>query len=107
NHAAELDQVVHHFPRHRSWRGKADALPAAVTGKDGGIDADQVAARVDQGAAGVAAIDRRIGLDKALEGGNAEVAAAGGTDNAHGYGGAETERIADGEDDIATRRRGL
>ena len=31
------------------------------------VDADQLAARVDQRAAGVALVDRRVGLDEVLE----------------------------------------
>src|SRR3546814_2120932 len=45
--------------RHR----EADPGRGAGARKDEAVDADQVAVHVDQGAAGIARIDRRVGLD--------------------------------------------
>src|SRR5207237_3867366 len=57
--------------------GEADALVATGSvSDDRGIDSDQLTAVVDQGAAGIARIDGRVGLDKVLVVFNAEVAAA-------------------------------
>ena len=65
---AELDQVVHHVPREVARDGEADALVAAGLAEDGGVDADELAARVDQRAAGVARVDGGVGLDEVLVG---------------------------------------
>ena len=68
-------------------------------------DADQLAVGRHQRAAGVAAVDRRIGLQEVLI---AAVAALGRpalrAQDAHGHGLADTERVADGEDDVADAR---
>ena len=45
---------------------EADADVAAGGAEDRGVDADQLAAQVDQRAAGVARVDRRVGLDEVL-----------------------------------------
>ena len=104
---AMLDQVTHHFLGNGGGGGEADALPAAVRRKDGGVDADQVAAGINQRAAGVAPVNGRVGLDKVLKGGDAQVAAAGGTDDAHGYCLTHTQRVADGEHHIAHLHRAV
>ncbi|MCY1242876.1 hypothetical protein D9M72_558680 [compost metagenome] len=46
---------------------KADAVRAATLGEDRGVDADQLTVHVDEAAAGIARIDRRIRLDKEAE----------------------------------------
>ena len=56
--------------------GEADALVAAGLAEDRGVDADQLAARVDQRAAGVARVDRGVGLDEVLVGGEPAFEAA-------------------------------
>ncbi len=56
----------------------------------GGIDPDQLTAGVDERAAGVAGIDRRIGLDEVLESGPAE-SAARRADDTHRHGLAKSE----------------
>ena len=69
---------------------------------DLGVDADQAPRRVDQRAARVAVVDRRVGLQEVLV---AAVADAGrpplGADDAHRHGLADAERIAEGQDDVA------
>ncbi|MCY1234110.1 hypothetical protein D9M72_466820 [compost metagenome] len=96
-----LDNGLHHFQGQLDRDGEADALGATGLGEDRGVDADQVAAGVDQGAAGVAGVDRGVGLDEVFVGVQAQLVAAGGADNAHGHGLADTEGVADGERDIA------
>ena len=83
--------------------GIAKPIPmrAARLGKDRAVDADEVARRVDERAAGVAGIDRRIGLDEVLEAIDAEMVAPERADDAHRDGVAEAERIADREHDVA------
>src|SRR5262249_47135083 len=58
--AAVGNDVAQHAPHHVHRDGEADALDTDVLGDDGGVDADQCPARIDQGAAGVAEVDRRI-----------------------------------------------
>src|SRR5436190_8106396 len=85
-----------------------DAVVAARVALDLGVDADHVAARVEQRAAGVAVVDRRIGLDRAgdrvvvrrLDG------AVDGADDAGGHGAGEAEGAADGDDLLARLHRG-
>ena len=62
-------------------------------------------AAVDQRAAGIAGIDRRVGLDEILEPVDAEVIAAERADDAERDGVAEAERIADREHDVADLQR--
>jgi hypothetical protein len=92
-----LDDAAHQVDRD----GEADALDARVPGDHGRVDADQLAGRVDQRAAGVAEVDGGVGLDEVLEGGHAQPAAAGGADDPGGDRLAETERVADGQDGVA------
>jgi len=86
--------------------GKADAgglLGAAVgVGGDEGGDADDLAARVEERAAGVAGVDGGVGLDGVFDlvaGGHGDGADSG--DNAAGHGPAEAEGVADGIDALA------
>src|SRR5580658_9702207 len=65
-HRAELDQLVHDAVRHVHRDGEADADVAAAARQNRGVDADQLAAQIDQRAAGVARIDRGVGLDEVL-----------------------------------------
>src|SRR3546814_20233312 len=57
-----VDGIFHHVDRD----GEADADIAAAAAQDRRIDADQLALRVDQGAAGIAGIDGGVGLDEVL-----------------------------------------
>ncbi len=86
-------QVAHHVGRN----GKADTDVAAVGAQDGGVDADQLATQVEQGATRVARVDGRIGLDEVFQVLDVEAAAAERTDDAGGDGLAEAERVADGQ----------
>ena len=51
------------------------AAEAAADGGDGGVDADDLAVEVDQRAAGVARVDRGVGLDRVDVGAVAAAAA--------------------------------
>ena len=59
---------------------------------------------VDQRAAGIARIDRGVGLDEGRESACADVGAGERGDDAAGHGLADAERIADGEHEIADLR---
>src|SRR5690606_9757639 len=65
-HFAILDELIHHLARHVGRNGEADADVAAGRSEDGGVDADQLPAEVDQRAARVAGVDGGIGLDEVL-----------------------------------------
>ena len=68
---------------------------------DRGVDADQAAGEIDQRAAGIAGIDRGVGLDEELVVGDPDLGARQRRDDAVGHGLADAERIADGEHDVA------
>src|SRR5208282_1744692 len=63
--AAALGGRNHH-PYHVRRNGEADALRAAGTRIDRGVDADEPAFEIDQSAAGISRIDRGVGLDEEL-----------------------------------------
>ncbi len=74
-----LNYAAHEIDRNR----KADAFGAGVLGQDRGIDADEFAGDIDEGAARIARVDRCVGLDEVLEGCQVvEVAAPGAADDA-------------------------
>ena len=73
---AVIENLTHHAARHIDGNGESDAFIAARSvRKDGGVDADQFAAIVHQRAAGIARINRRIGLDEIFVIFDAQVAA--------------------------------
>ena len=98
---AVFDDGVHHLQGQFARNGKADALRATGLGENRGVDADQIAQRIDQGATGVAGVDRRIGLDKVFVVVQAQLVTPGGADDAHGHGLADAEGVADGQRDVA------
>ena len=95
----------HHHPHHVGGDGEADALRAAGARKDRGVDADELAAMIDQRAAGIAGIDGGVGLDEELVVGDADLGARQRRDDAVGHGLADAERIADREHDVADLQR--
>ena len=99
---AAADELVHDVLRHVGGDGEADPDVAARGREDLRVDADQLAARVDERAAGVALVDGRVGLEEVLEAAVADARRASlGADDAHGDGLADAERVADGERDVA------
>src|SRR5215208_8231561 len=79
---------------------EADALRAH---DHGGVDADDPPARIDERAAGIAGVQRRIGLDDVVD--QAAIAgaqrAANGAHHACGHRLLEAERIADGDRELS------
>ncbi len=73
----DLD-LIHHIGRNRET--DADVAPGRCQNR--GVDADQFTVQVDQRAAGVAGIDRRVGLDEVLVAFDAKPRAAERADDA-------------------------
>ena len=69
--------------------------------EDGAVDADEFAPQVHQRAAGVARIDRRVGLDEVLVAVGIDAGAPEAADDAGRDGVLQAERIADGDHEIA------
>src|SRR5262252_7052452 len=63
---------------------ESDAFRTARAGRDHCVDANHFATDVEERAAAIAGVDRRIGLDEALEG-IVDAIAALGADDARGY----------------------
>ena len=88
--------------------GDREAEPDAG---DGGVDADDVAAAVDERAAGVAGVERRVGLDDVVDdpgrlaGARRQRAAERGH-HAGGHRAGEAVRVADRDDELADAQRG-
>ncbi len=61
-----LDQLGHDIFGHVARNGKADSHIAATARIDRGIDTDQLTAGIHEGPAGIAGIDRGVGLDEIL-----------------------------------------
>jgi hypothetical protein len=64
------DELLHDPAHEVHWDRKAQALrrrPIGAYVDDGRIDADELAARVDERAAGIPGVDGRIGLNEVLE----------------------------------------
>ena len=99
--ASALDDLLHHAFRGRHGNREADAERAARARVDRGIDADQVAGRIGQRPAGIAGIDRRVGLDEILEGVDSQLCAPQRRDDAHRHALADAERVADRQHDVA------
>ena len=80
--------------------GEADALVAAAVGRDGGVDADDLAVEIHQRAAAIAGIDGGVGLDEVLARGDAQAASLR-ADDARRDGAFQSERIAEGQHPVA------
>ena len=104
DHAAVRDQLVHDAAHEIHRNRKAQALRhravAQCGADDGGVDADELAARVHERAARVADVDRGVGLDEVLECRDAELPSAGGAHDPHRDRLAQAERVADREHDF-------
>src|SRR5690606_21133068 len=86
---------------HRRANGEADADAAAGARIDRGVDPDDAALHVDQGAARIAGIDRRIGLDEGLRIADADLRARQRRDDALRHRLADAEGVAHREHDVA------
>src|SRR5262249_1827850 len=94
------DNVICNRTNHIAGHSESDAEVSAARTQDGRIDADQLAAYIYQGAAGISRIDRGVGLNEVFIVFDSETAAAGSADNTHRHSSAKTEGISDGECDI-------
>ncbi len=100
-----LDDLRHDPARQACRDREADALIAARAAEDRGVDPHDLAGGVDQRPAGVAGVDGGVGLDEVLESGDAEVAAAGGADDAERDRLTHPEGVADREHHVAHGER--
>src|SRR5690606_9585252 len=91
----ELFHDPHHFVDGDSQR---NAHEAAALRNDLRVDADHFPGQIDERAAGVAGVDRDVGLDK---GQVIARLAVDGADDARGYGRIQAERRADGQYPLA------
>src|SRR5512132_2222085 len=99
-HGALLLQLRHDLLRDVRRNGEADADAAAVRSEDRGIHTDHLAAAVEQRAAGVAAVERRVDLDEVVIGARTEIAAARRND-AGSHRAREAEGITDRDHPVA------
>ena len=102
HHVAVHENLFHHTAHQIDGNCKADTLRSAIGSiEHSRIDADQIAMRIDECAAGVAEIDGRIGLNKIFKRRQAQLTAAGCADDTLSHGLAHAIGVADGEHDIA------
>src|SRR5690349_7670287 len=99
------DDLVHHLSRHVDWNGKTDADIAAGWRNDGRVDADEFSAQADQCSAGIAWVDRGVGLDELLIALLADAGAPQRADKTGRYGLSQAEGIADRQHEIADFER--
>ena len=92
---------VEHDTHHVDGNGEADADRAARAREDRGIDADEAARHVDERAAGIAEVDRGVGLDEERIVGNADLRARERRDDSLRHRLPDAERIADREHEVA------
>ena len=83
----------------------ADQVEQAILRQDGGVNADQLTVEVHQRAAGVPAVNRRIGLDKVFVVFHVQAATAQRGDNPGGHGFAQTKRVTDSHGVVADAQR--
>ena len=98
------DETFHDAARHVHRHGETDPLAAAAAGGDPGVDAHEPAFGVNERAAGIAGIDRGIGLDEifiTVDAVDAVAVTAQSADDAHRHRLSDAERIADSQNHIA------
>src|SRR5260221_7273017 len=97
------NDLVVHTDRGRGRQCEADALVTTAAGDDGGVDADHFSGQIDQRAAGVAGVNRRVGLQESLElvSGAADARAIFRADGSRGDRSLQSEGTADGQHPIA------
>ena len=99
-HAAGILQFIRHRHGHGGGDGEADADRAAGGRVDRRIHADHLALQVEERAAGIAAIDRRVGLDEIVVGAFVDVAVHRADDAGRGAA-RQAERVADRQHPVA------
>src|SRR5436190_751960 len=104
DHPAVGDDLGEYPAHHVHGDREADALDPEVLGDDGGVDAHQRAARVDQRPSRVAEVDRSVGLDAVLEGRDAELLAAGCAHDPVSDGMSKPDRIPDREHHVPDQK---
>ena len=93
--------MFHDLICHVDRNGKPDADVATALGIDCSIDADQLAAQINQRAAGVSGVDRGIGLDQVFVPSDTESTARERAHDAGSDGLPEPEGIADRDNVVA------
>jgi len=94
-HLAELDELRHYGTGHVARNREPDPYAGAARPDDRRVDADQLAAQIDQRTAGVAGIDRGIGLNEIFIAFDVETRAAERADDPRSHRLTEPEWIAD------------
>src|SRR5205823_4284793 len=101
-HLALVDELLGDRARHVRGDGEAYADVAARRRKYLRVDADEVARRVDERAAGVALVDGRVRLQEVFEAAVTQARVPTlRADDAGGDGLPDAEGVADGEHDVA------
>ena len=85
---------------HLDRDGETDPVRSSRARENHGVHTDQLAIHIDQRAAGIARIDRRVGLDEGGKISLADIGASQRRHNAGGHGLADTEGVADRQDKI-------
>ncbi len=102
HHVAVHENLFHHAAYQIDGNCEADALGSSVGSiEHGRIDADQIAMRIDERAAGVAEIDGGVGLDEVLECRQTQLAASRRAHDSLSHRLAQAVGISDGQHDIA------
>jgi hypothetical protein len=102
--AAMLKNLGQNKQRRVGSDREADALGAH---DDGGVDADDASARIDQRTAGIAGVESGVGLDHVIDqaAGAGAQGASNGADHARGHRLLEAEGVADGDGELARADR--
>ena len=84
-HLSVTDDLLEHVLGDRYGNREADALRSAALRIDDTVDADQIAAGIDQRTAGIAGVDGGVGLDEVLEGTDAQMISTQRAHNSVGH----------------------
>ena len=83
---AGLLQAIDDIQRNAAGNGKSNPLRPTRPGEDRRIDSDEFTAHIDQRAAGIAGVNRRVGLNEIFIVCNPDVATSQGTDDTQSHG---------------------
>src|SRR5215470_7251731 len=97
-HSSLRQQLLNHLLGHVGWNGESDSLGEVY---DGGIDADDFAAQIEERAARIAGIDRRVRLNEIFVARQIDVLPADPADYPERDRSIKSERIAHGEYPLA------